>query len=273
MRNVIVISFLGAVGMMQAGNLLPGGNFECAEAVRNTRLETKLVHSGTASLAIVYDMYMFPELILLDPSKTYRLSGWFRSLAADKPSGIILTIRYYDSAKRPITPWSVQPAGSSLSTLASGAKVGDRQVLVKHSDWKTVGDPSPGSLVIAFDAREDESDLPNLSAIPLTDIQEQGDVYRISLVQPLGADYPVGTKVRQHRYRDYPWAYDKDSPLGTDWRQYSLTVGPRAVPGNAVQNFLWKGAVYARVAILTRNMKRENGPVLLADDIRLEIVD
>jgi len=211
-----------------------------------------------------------PNYVEIDPSKTYEISGWFRSLKPGQPSRVLLDVRFYTADKKAIKPRSVRPASKVCKLLADAPK-GAKEVKVAPSDW-----PKLGSLhVIVFNAKEDLSDLPNFEYARFGAQPKKTDGgYIVTLEKPLPKAYPAGTGVRLHRYLDYPRVWNRTLPA--KWTRMSFKVAAKPVPGSRGRNYFWPGAKYMRVVILhqyTKYPKRlpegEESPVLLADDITL----
>lgn len=272
-----IVCFVMLGGIVNGQNLLTSGDGEGKDPIKdwgkNVYIEKDIKRNGEASIGITYDMCASPEFIPINPKKTYRLSGYFRSKDSSHPASVLLHFRFYNKDKKEITPWSIKPH-AAITTLLVNAQKDTDIVRVKKSNWDTGKKRRVNLFAIAFNAKDNESDIPNLSSIRFKEIKEYTDEYVITLEEKLKKSYPAGTKVRQHVYVDYPWAYSKKKePLTAEWKKFSITTGPRPIPGEFKQNYIWKDAAYGRVMLITRNWDGDSKKTLLFDDLFLEELD
>lgn len=238
-----------------------------------TRLTTD-AHSGDACLRIGHiSSATVPALVEIDRSKTYELSGFFKSADPDQPSRTLYDIRFYTADMRPIDPRMVQPI-SSVSELTEAAAKGDTVIKVAKKDW-----PLEGRLhAVAFNAKDNLSDLPNFDIAKFAGIKETDDGYEVKIRKPLTKSYPAGTGVRLHKYIDFPRI--AINPIPVEWTRYAFKIAEKPVPGGRSQDFFWPGAKYMEVKILNQYRHRpkplpkgENPPTLLFDDLTLKEVE
>lgn len=259
---------LSAGGVCAGENLLKGGDAEDANALalwtgapRVQNLTEK--HSGTASIQLTgRDWIYSPQMIEVDPAKSYTLKAFIRVADGQPPAQGLLGLRFYTADKQEISPVAVSAIKNSATELAADAAKGAKSVLVQSA-----GSWAPGSLTgIAFDAAEDFSDLPNINAARVTEIKKKGEAYEVFLRAPLSRDYPRGTKVRQHRYVDY---VNTDFNATTEWKEFSIKLAGQQEAGNPPpRGQFWKGTRYVSVAIFTNmDRKPENGAITLVDDV------
>jgi len=102
----------------------------------------------------VYSKQFFP----VEAGKKYTLSGTFKSLGKT-PSKMYFGLRCYDKNKRWISPYHSNVILGSATTLAEACEKGVKTVVIKaNKKWKK-------NLCIAFNAKDDFSDLPNRETI------------------------------------------------------------------------------------------------------------
>ena len=125
------------------------------------------------------------EFFDVDPAKSYTLTVSVRS-GNGKSSAFMPTIEQYDAQGRQIYVAHTKVVPDTFTTLSAPVKKGDTHMLVANgAGWKS------GSLkVIAFQAKEDQSDLPNYRLLwnTVTGAAKEGDSWRITLAKPLLAD-------------------------------------------------------------------------------------
>ncbi|MBQ7696635.1 MAG: hypothetical protein IJT50_16110 [Lentisphaeria bacterium] len=167
--------------------------------------------------------------IAIDPSQKYKLSVEYRKVPGSKSEG-----RFYcgptnfDAQGREISCDSLFPVAGSETTLVTPVKVGDRIVRIKNgSKWQV----KYGR--IAFNVKNDLSDLPNFDLLRFSAIKPIGFVWEVTLSAPAPKAYPEGTAVRNH----------------LDGASYRYLVG-NAVPGDQ-----WK-----KVERVVEGVSRDNVP-------------
>lgn len=120
--------------------------------------------------------------------------------------------------------------------LAAPARKGDTVVKVKDaSQWDML---TPWG-VIAFNAKDDCSDLPNRDVTQIAEkkIEKKGDVWEVTLKKPVAKDYPAGTRVRQQRFgATYLYTAGPGKKAPADWQEFSGNVQGIAPAGNPSYN-------------------------------------
>jgi hypothetical protein len=109
--------------------------------------------------------------------------------------------------------------------------------------------------------KDNYADLPNHESARVTDFKEGVGGNEVTLRKPLDRSYPAGTKIRLHKYIDYPGAtYD----IPSEWTERSMTFSGESKNGAPEKGKFWSGAKYLRVHILANFDKTSP---LLFDDI------
>ena len=178
----------------------------------------------------------------VDPEAEYEISGTFRS-PADQPKpgnfegGFILVDD--DGNSLPSYLYSNDPR--SLTELAADVNPGDKVVKIKKApQWK-------GGF-IAFNAREDLSDLPNRDTFLYTKLAEDGDNLVLTLQAKIKKAYKAGTKVRCHNQKKL-WTLNRFKIAPKEWTRFSGRI--KGVDKTATDcRKWWPGAARARVFIL-----------------------
>ena len=136
----------------------------------------------------------------IDPEKEYSLQLVVSAKHAEnKASWVLAGYDVFDKNGRQITSSHVGAINGTLTIVAEDAPKGATVVKLKDgSKYRK------GSAVLAFDAKEDFSDLPNFNiSSSVKSIAKQGDVWEITLVSPLKKDIKAGTPVREHGQAGY----------------------------------------------------------------------
>lgn len=157
----------------------------------------------------------------VEPGKKYAFTAEFRNPEAKKLPGICTAVVFVDENGRKIPAREYMTIPSSETELVAPVALTDNVLTVKKNPiWKT---NKQLSLVVAFDVKSDQADLPNskISTV-IKSFENVGDTVKVTLTKPLYASFPAGTKVRLHRsaafYQPCPenmfyhWA-------GTEWKQ------------------------------------------------------
>ncbi len=187
----------------------------------------------------------------IDPARTYTFRGYLRTRDADRKARVWLSLLYFDRNRELIKPWSVWPLRGTETVLARDLPQGAMPKDHLPEGWSL---HPPYLYAMAFNVREDLSDLPNLEAVLMD--------------RAVARDYPAGTPVRLHRYTDFPSVGGVVTPV---WTLYSLKVAGQAPPteparrSDGVPQF-WHGAAFLRIEIRSQD---SSGGVLLFDDLQI----
>lgn len=177
----------------------------------------------------------------IDPDAEYEISGTFRSPAKQ------LKVRNFECGfimideegkQIPCTSYSNHP--ESITTLAADVKVGDKIIKIKKA-------PRWTGKFIAFDVKEDLSDLPN-PAYHYTKRVEQDGNYILTLRKPMKKAYKAGTKVRCHGQNKL-WTLNRFKVAPREWKKFSGRI--KGIDKKAASTNKWyPGAVRACVFII-----------------------
>ncbi len=185
----------------------------------------------------------------VNPAKKYKISGKFRAAPGTQGDVFYFGFVPLDAAGKSINSEMVNAFPKSATELAAPAKAGDKVVKVKDaSKW----DAKTQWGVIAFDAKDDLSDLPNrnLSETVQGKIENKNGVWEIALKKPLDKAYPAGTKVRQHTYgATYLYTGNPGQKTTADWKTFSGVISGTAKTGNPSYKW-WKGTGNAEILII-----------------------
>jgi len=195
-----------------------------------------------------YPNYALKKKIKVDPAIKYRVSAKVKQLG-EVPALVYIGFIPYDVKGRTIGPQhGYNNIKGSFTTLAAAVAKGAKSLSVKDaSKWK-----KGPHYHVAFNAKEDMSDIPNFSvAGPITKIEKTGDIYTITLKKPVRKAYPAGTMVRQHRSGGtYIYTKHGKSPKAwTDWK------------GKPAQGAIFRKATHIRPMIMINARKEGSGAV------------
>ncbi len=207
----------------------------------------------------------------VDPAKKYKLSGKFR--AAPGTAGEVFYFGFIplDEKGRQIASEYVNvPKKGTDTELAAPARKGDTVVKVKDaSKWDML---TPWG-VIAFNAKDDCSDLPNRDVTQIAEkkIEKKGDVWEVTLKKPVAKDYPAGTRVRQQRFgATYLYTAGPGKKAPADWQEFSGNVQGIVPAGNPSYKW-WNGTKQAQILVIM-NYATKDGKTEFKD-IVLETID
>ena len=127
-----------------------------------------------------------------------------------------------DKDGRVLEPAAWRIASEELGELTGDVKHGDRTLRIKGADkWLAVN----GGKVLAFDAKSDQSDLPNFAlSSRIENISPEGVV---TLARPVYRDYPAGTVVRCHREAaPFDTVIRCDPPETSSWKSSANSNTP-----------------------------------------------
>lgn len=192
----------------------------------------------------------------VDPQKTYLLKGSFRNLSQEQIR-VYLGFVPLDSNGKEILDRHVNCAKGTETELAEAVKAGDTTIKLKN-DWPKIGK----NWQIAFNAKDDLSDLPNRDLSPLVDSANGNEV---KLSGPLPKAYPAGTKIRA-QFSDGTYIYTAAvyRMTSNQWQEFS----------GKIQDKGWRpGTTRAHILVLPLLSKDNRDAKVQFKDISVEIVD
>lgn len=169
-----------------------------------------------------------------DPAKKYTISAEIRTdCKAPYPSAIFGCV-YFNNNRKFIQSREYLAAPNGFTQLAKAVKPTDTVLTIK----KPAGFQKRGwSYVLAFEAKEDKSDLPNRKVTTRVKKMDIGtDTITLTVEKPVFASYPAGTKVRLHYSLSFFQPLNLNryyEQANTQWRKISGTV---TIP-KGVKNF------------------------------------
>ena len=273
----LLLPFLAALpDTKAAGNLVASGDFESeawgeAQVARQEPGEKK---SGDHSLRLSYSAWVLsPEFVEIDPSGVYRLSAFFKRPevveSETQPEKVTfqLALWMYDADENLINGMSVNPVEGTETRLVADAAMGSQEVRVEAEPWerKNVMAGLPYD-AIAFDVRDDFSDLPNPASHLIESIATDDTGTVIRLRKPLDQAYPAGTLVRQHQHAEVVQA---NGEATQEWTEHSFEVSGVSEPGRIAPDKFWPGTKKVRAAIRAGSGGTSNETQLLVDDVFL----
>lgn len=241
--------------VLNAQNLLTNGNAEAdleGWSEDQVQVVNENSHAGKNCFKSLEPEIRNSQIIPVDTSNTYKLSGCIKSADAKKPN-VYLGLIPFDANKVQINCQNVNFVAGTETELAEACKPTDTVVRVKDASKWQLADKVD---VIAFDISDNYKDIPNrnISAGVVIKVENKNNVWELTLDKPCGQAYPVGAKVRQHKYSGtYIYTFYQGQFNSTNWKLVSGTTP------------LWLGTKYVQVAILTLG-----GGMIYFDDIKLE---
>ena len=240
-----------------AQNLVKNGNAESGEGMwSNVQIAVGKCYKTLAVSSIS------SELIPVDNSKVYVLSGMFKSADAKK-TNIYFGLVPFDTNGDQIAPESVNAVDKTETELAVACSPGDTVIKIKDgSNWKI----AKKNDLIAFDVDDSGKyrDLPNNNfAGSVINAENKDGAWELTLDKPCGKTYPAGTKVRQHKSgSSYMYIVYKGQFQSNEWANLSGTVKDAR---NYGAGQFWPRTKAVKVVILAMG-----GGQIYFDDIKLE---
>jgi hypothetical protein len=207
---------------------------------------------------------MMSEVFPIDPAKTYVFS--VSAHGVDGKYGVFMpVIMQFDANGKTISCGQVKTIGGTFTELVKPVSRGDKVLYVKDAKlWN-----KKRLLCIAFNAKEDYSDLPSqrVSWNTITDITEENGVFKVSLASPIPFYAPVGG-VRLHE-NGPRWIYPLGGRhMGAAWRTFTGKISGQA--RNDYPHNSWApGAVTAKFGFQINWNKAD--AVTEIKDIKIEI--
>ncbi|MBM4045063.1 MAG: hypothetical protein FJ279_08115 [Planctomycetes bacterium] len=280
-RAVATLTLGVALGQLaSAQSLVKNGDAETGTLdnwVGFTKVVAEGAHSGKHCFSVTGAVQvMSKEFIPIDTSKTYVVTGWFKS-AGKAPSQIYLGVAPFDEKKESIYPYHVFRIAGTETTLADACKPEDTVLKIANgAKWNT----EPYTCV-AFDVDDSGQlkDLPNrnlsnanVPGIGVEKVENKGGHWAVQLKGKCGRAYPAGTKVREHvSGATYMYSAAARKPVPMAWTEFKGQIKGVA-KGDLPADQWWPGTKYAKLLILA-NFEQGAEFSLLADDLTLTAVE
>ena len=206
------------------------------------------VREGDLLLVKGRGIFFSAKTLDVDPAGNYHFSVEYRTRSGS-PVKILTGFVPLDGNGKAIPAKTVSRIPGTETETAAEAYRGEKILRVKDaSKWKA--DLSDG--YVAFDAKADLSDLPNASVFPMVKngVEKEGDVWKITLKNPLQKNISAGMKVRQHTGGGaYIWNPVRDHQQGKWILRCSKLIGPAGKPDKA-RYAVWPGMKKVRFVLL-----------------------
>jgi len=253
-----------------AANLVENGN--AGNGLENWTGPLQVVANGPENASCFSvagsKMILTRNFIEIDPSKSYRLSGAFKS-AGSGANVVMVGLRLYNADKKEISATSVSAIPDSGTTLIAGAGAGATQLKVRDAaSWENAFQNRRLVIALSVDAGGEYRDLPNFQTRRVVDLRKSDDGWEVSLEKPLDVSYPEGTAVRAHLMSGhFLYAFNFNKQLA-GWTNYQGVIKP-VLKSGAIGSSFWPGTKYAKVIILA-NWGQSERETLLFGNISLE---
>lgn len=255
--------------VLGAQNLVKNGDAE-ADLDNWNKTQVQLVtenpHSGKNCFRTLATDAQSTELIPVDTSRKYKISGCFKS-ADDKKTYLYLGLVPFDADKKQVSSSFVTAVAASESELAEACKAEDAVIKVKDaSKWKINDKYSH----IAFETDNSGAfkDLPNPKLTsPIVKVENKGNSWEVTLEKPCGKAYPANTAIRLQRdAATYMYPVISLNFQAPEWKEFSADVKGEAMSGSPANQF-WAKTKYVKIVVLALQ-----GGMLYFDDLKFEEV-
>ncbi len=172
------------------------------------------------------------ELVSVEPGKSYSVTAEIRNPKEEKLPGVCIAVVFVDDKGKPIPTREYLAMPGTETELVAPAGMTDTVLTVKANPlWKK---HKHWNYVVAFDVKEDGSDLPNSKvSTNIMDFKQDGDTVKVTLGKPLYAEFPAGTKVRLHHNGSFYLPCPKDAWYNFAGKEWKTIGGDFKVPANA----------------------------------------
>jgi hypothetical protein len=261
----MVFAFSLAVG---AQNLVKNGDAEAGRdnwQIDQVQICTDKPHSGKNCFKTLGIINISSEFIPVDAAKTYKLSGWFKSVD-DKNINLYLGLVPFDENKKQIQCIEVNAISGTETELVEACKAGD--TVLKIKDGKNWSSAETVRIAFNVDASGECKDIPNRNiAIPaIVKIEQKENYWEVNLKKNCEKAYPAGTKVRLHMHGgNYIYPEYSVNFNSKEWQELLGVIKGTAKIGQSNSEF-WNATKYVKIIILS-----VNGFVYF-DDIKFEEV-
>ena len=204
MKKAMIAGILLAVGMIGFAteyNFSKGE--DCTYEIRQ-KVEEK---NGVFTLKGMVHFWT-KKMFTPEAGKKYRVSAEIRTDSKGRMPGVCLAVVYFNDKGKFIWTREYMAVPNSFTELAKPVVMTDTILTLKAPAWKWEKNKT---YVVAFEAKADESDLPNAKvSTRIKSIVQKSNNLKITLSKPLYAEFPAGTKVRLH----YDYSFYQPCPDG-----------------------------------------------------------
>ena len=272
---LIMISFLLFIGnhsVHARTNLIKNGNAESgnnANWSKTVRMSSGSQHGGKYCFKRAGFIKVFSsQLIPVQQSKIYTLSGWFRSIGKIK-SKIYFGYVPYDADKQQIFPRHVGVIPETETTLVEACKPEDKILKIKDGrKWKKL---KFACVAFEVDNSGKYKDLPNrnVTQLGIKKISRGKGFWEVHLNKACGKAYPADTPVREHNSGGtYIYNAANNRIVPEKWTQYTNAINGWWAKSGISSEKWWAGTKYVRIMIMV-NYGQKNTARLLWDDLSL----
>ena len=192
-KTLLIAAALCATSFVGAAEYLFDSQASCELQRSKTKIEFK---NGSHVLKGMCHFWT-KKTFVFDPAKKYTVSAEFMTDCKEKVSGFTIGFVYFDANGNTINSREYLTVPNGFSELAKPMAPTDTTIVIKkpagfkkHRNWP---------YVLAFEAKEDNSDLPNSKVTTKVKNMVIGaDTITLTVENPTFASYPAGTKVRLH---------------------------------------------------------------------------
>jgi len=253
--------------MLNAQNFLTNGDAESdldGWTVGQVELVTENPHDGKNCFKTITQAYNL-ELIPIDVTKTYKISGWFKS-ADDKKTNLYLGIVPYDADKKQIQYAFVGVIPGSEAELAEACKAEDTVLKVKDAS-KWVINNKINQVAFGTDNSGAYKDLPNSKLSPVVaKAEKKGNCWEVTLTKPCGLAYPANTTIRLQTAGGWQYPLIATKFQSPEWKELSGLIKGVSTSGAHHTQF-WPGTKYVHILVFALE-----GGMLYFDDLKFEAV-
>ena len=199
MKFFIGTALTAAVAVCVSAQSEMSWTLDKAEDWVTTPTQTLIVKDGviTASGSVrLISKRAFP----VDAAKTYTIAAELRQTAG-LPRNVYVGFVPLDSKGNPISFAKVSARKGTETVLTRPVKKGAKEIWIKaNKKWEPVGRLVKKGDAIAWNVKEDYSDLPNsnIAFCEIVNVETVNDEMKVTMRKPIKVDLPAGTTVRCH---------------------------------------------------------------------------
>ena len=167
------------------------------------------------------------DFIRIEEGRNYFWTAEMRLKSGGNLPGINMVAIFFDKDRKRLPTGQYMTVPGSMAVIARDAKPGDMSIVVKGGALEKFRGNQ--SLVLAFNAKDDESDLPNAALSPVVkEIKLLGNDVELVFYAPLDRVATAGTKVRFHRkytfFRPVPEMRWYNRVTENKWKEYGGAI-------------------------------------------------
>ena len=230
-KSVLIAAALCAASFAGAGEYLFDSPTDC----RHENSKVKIEFKDGAFVLKGFCHFWTTQMFKADPNKKYSVTAEIMTDSKEKVPGLTLGVVFFNDKGKYIPTGKYMAAPNGFTELAKDMGPNDTTIVIKTPEGFR---KRPGwGYVLAFEAKEDLSDIPNDKVTTtITKMEIEPETMTLTIAKPTLASYPAGTPVRLHYSISFCQPVNPDKFYDHATSEWQTIGGPLHIP-RGMKNF------------------------------------